>query len=176
MSAINNQEVSGRVQLLETLYVETFPAVAAYISRRGGTQEDARDVFHDALVAYIEKTGTQQAAVNNRQAYLLGTAKNLWAKRFNEVKSRSPEIDTVQEGGAYQEVSAPGVMSLILSAGQKCLEMLSAYYYEKLDMENLALRFGFPGARSATVQKYKCLEKIKATVKEKSLCYEDFLD
>jgi hypothetical protein len=32
------------------------------------------------------------------------------------------------------------------------------------------------GVRSATVQKYKCMEKIRETIKDRSLVYEDFIE
>ncbi|MOA63021.1 hypothetical protein D3C78_1886090 [compost metagenome] len=56
------------------------------------------------------------------------------------------------------------------------MELLSAFYYERMDMKELGERFGFSGARSATAQKFKCLEKVKETVKQKSLRYEDILE
>lgn len=77
---------------------------------------------------------------------------------------------------AYREVSSSRLMRLLQTAGRKCMELLSAFYYEKLPMEQLADRYGFSGPRSATVQKFKCLEKVKDTVKEKSLSYEDILE
>jgi hypothetical protein len=42
-------------------------------------------------------------------------------------------------------------------------------------MTQVAETFGFSGVRSATVQKYKCIEKVRETVKQKALTYEDFL-
>jgi len=54
--------------------------------------------------------------------------------------------------------------------------LLRAFYYDKLSMSKIANRFGFSSERSATVQKYKCLEKVRDLVKEKSLSYEDFLE
>jgi hypothetical protein len=43
-------------------------------------------------------------------------------------------------------------------------------------MKELADLFGYAGERSATVQKYKCIEKVRETVKEQSLAYEDFIE
>jgi hypothetical protein len=43
-------------------------------------------------------------------------------------------------------------------------------------MVKVAQLFGFSGERSATVQKYKCIEKVRETVKQKALTYEDFLE
>ena len=159
---------------LEALYVKAFPAVARYVAKMGGSLEEAKDIFHDALVIYMEK----QDVADHQTSYLVGIARNLWTKRFNEItrlyngNTTSLQDDTA----AYQEAVTPRLMKLLKTTGQKCMELLSAFYYEKLDMEKLAQRFGFSGSRSATVQKFKCLEKVKETVKQKSLQYEDFME
>jgi len=54
------------------------------------------------------------------------------------------------------------------------MRLLNAFYYEKLNMDEIAIRFGFSGKRSATVQKFKCLGKVRQVVRRKSLQYEDF--
>ncbi len=56
------------------------------------------------------------------------------------------------------------------------MELLKSFYYDQLPLADAATLFGFSGVRSATVQKYKCLEKVRESIKEKSLIYEDFLD
>ena len=118
------------------------------------------------------------------KAYLFGIAKYLWIKRYQENDKHvtldsltlvfNEELDLVDTG--YEEVSSAKLMHLLEQAGQKCMQLLSAFYYEKLDMETLAGRFGFSGARSATAQKFKCLEKVKETVKANSLKYEDIVE
>lgn len=45
-----------------------------------------------------------------------------------------------------------------------------------MSMEDLAGRFGYSIVRSATVQKYKCLKKVRDSIKEKSMSYEDFFE
>ena len=159
---------------LEALYVKAFPAVASYVAKMGGSIDEAKDIFHDALVLYMEK----EESVQNPTAYLLGIGRNLWTARFNEIiRMYNPEDTTLSDiYEDYQETAAPSLMKLLKTTGQKCMELLSAFYYEKLDMEKLAQRFGFSGSRSATVQKFKCLEKVKETVKQKSLQYEDFME
>jgi hypothetical protein len=108
----------------------------------------------------------------------------LWIKRYKENSNNIP-LDSLgldfNEGTnladtVYEEISSLKLMRLLQHAGQKCMQLLSAFYYEKLDMETLAERFGFSGPRSATAQKFKCLKKIKETVKEKSLKYEDIIE
>jgi len=78
------------------------------------------------------------------------------------------EIDAQPSGGK--------LMHYLETAGQKCMEMLKAFYYDNLPVKTIAGLFGFSGERSATVQKYKCMEKVRETIKQRSLTYEDFLE
>jgi hypothetical protein len=56
------------------------------------------------------------------------------------------------------------------------MEILKAFYYDNLSANTIAGLFGYSGIRSATVQKYKCMEKVRETIKENSLAYEDFVE
>jgi predicted DNA-binding protein YlxM (UPF0122 family) len=68
------------------------------------------------------------------------------------------------------------LLNFLENAGQKCMDMLKAFYYDNLPVRTIAEQFGFSGERSATVQKYKCMEKVRETIKEKALVYEDFFE
>ena len=162
------------------LYQKAFPLVARYVSSMGGSFEEAKDIFQDALVIYYEKLATAPVQLqHSEKAYLLGIAKHLWARKNNS-KQRHASLDDSLEGIAATEndpaSSTEKLMELLNTAGQKCMELLRAFYYDKLPLHKISGLFGFSGTRSATVQKYKCLEKIRDTVKEKSLTYEDFLE
>jgi DNA-directed RNA polymerase specialized sigma24 family protein len=168
-----------REKLFMALYKKAFPAVAKYVSKMGGSFDDAKDVFQDALVIYYEKLVTQSVALNtNEQAYLLGIAKHLWAKRFKE-NILHTTLDAHDDDWMEDEVLQPSPAKLLHyleTAGQKCMELLKAFYYDNLPVNKIAELFGYSGVRSATVQKYKCMEKVRETIKEKSLAYEDFVE
>ncbi len=67
------------------LYKKAFPAVAKYVSKMGGSFDEAKDIFQDALVIYYEKAVSSSIELQtNKQAYLLGIAKHLWGKKFRE--------------------------------------------------------------------------------------------
>jgi len=160
------------------LYECAFPQVATFIFKNGGTLEEARDVFQDSLLIYYEKTISQQLPeLSNQKAYLLGIAKNLWYRKTG----RSPICQDLTEPTDYADQDAlhcqndpTDLLAFLEVAGQKCLEMLKSFYYERSSLQALAQSFGFASVRSATVQKYKCLEKVRDEVKQKSLTYEDF--
>ena len=56
------------------------------------------------------------------------------------------------------------------------MELLKAFYCDNMPANTIAGLFGYSGIRSATVQKYKCMETVRETIKEKSLAYEDFVE
>ncbi|UOE51057.1 sigma-70 family RNA polymerase sigma factor [Mucilaginibacter sp. SMC90] len=168
-----------REKLIASLYKSAFPAVAKYVSKMGGSFDDAKDVFQDALVIYYEKAVNGGLFLNTgEKAYLLGIAKHLWFKKFRDGSNNLPfdscEFDIADE--ADEQPSANKLMHYLETAGKKCMELLSAFYYHKLTMKEAASLFGYAGERSATVQKYKCIEKVRETVKEQSLAYEDFIE
>lgn len=167
-----------REQLFAALYKRGFPAVARYVSRMGGDFEQAKDVFQEALLVYYEKTRRPDFRTNSGEmAYIFGVCKHLWIKRHKTNKRNTPWKDGLDlpEPEALQP-SAHKILRYLEAAGHKCMDLLRAFYYERQKPEEIASAFGFSGIRSATVQKFKCLEKVREKVKEKSLVYEDFFE
>ena len=143
----------------------------------GGSLDDAKDVFQDALVIYYEKAVAGNLVTADGKAYLLGIAKHLWFKKFNAQSNTLPLDDSIEQADeTEQHISNNKVLQFLETAGKRCMELLSAFYYHKLPMKDAAELFGYAGERSVTVQKYKCLEKVRNTVKEKSLTYADFIE
>jgi DNA-directed RNA polymerase specialized sigma24 family protein len=180
MPGISNldQLSAKREELFTTLYKKAFPAAAKYISRMGGSFDEAKDVFQDALVIYYEKTVAAKLNLNiSDTAYLVGIAKHLWIKRYKEGSQHIP-LDgiNITVDDREENPSNTRLMHFLQTAGKKCMDLLKSFYYDQLPLADAATLFGFSGVRSATVQKYKCLEKVRETIKEKALTYEDFLD
>lgn len=176
LEPIIQQRQKNREALFTHLYREVFPAVAAYISKKGGTLDQARDIFQEGLIIFYEKViidGFETELTN--KAYLFGISRNLWIKSFNRQMKMEP-VDQLDLAEKTENLpSTDQLLEYLKAAGQKCLDLLQSFYYEKLPMKALAERFGYTNDRSATVQKYKCLEKVREEIKSKSLNYEDFL-
>ena len=47
------------------------------------------------------------------------------------------------------------------SLGEPCKSLLEGYYIKKMDMQALAVEFGYTNADNAKNQKYKCLMRLK---------------
>jgi DNA-directed RNA polymerase specialized sigma24 family protein len=156
------------------LYRESFPDFARMVRRMGGTLEQAKDSFHDALLIYLEKEKAGNLHLHSSpKAYLLGTAKICWLhSRDNgsiqplahEFEAADPEAPTPETSDTEERERS--LLESLQRSGKKCLELLKAFYYDHCSMQDIASKFGFKGRRSATVQKYKCLEKVREEIKK----------
>lgn len=168
------------IELREAFFIEvyqkSFPSVARHIAKMGGSPEEAQDIFQDALVAYYEKAVSGEESVANGHAYIFGIAKNLWLQHYKN-NSRNRLLQAPDNSCDNDETpSTEKVLHYLATAGKKCMELLKAHYYDHMALDTIVFAFGYSGKRSATVAKYKCLEKVKETVKQKSLDYADFIE
>ncbi len=148
------------------LYRDSFPAVAQMVRRKGGTLEEAKDAFHDALLIYMEKEKAGRLLLRSSpRAYLLGIARICWLRALGATVTLPDAFDVAEQDDTALEEMEQTVLSSLARSGKKCIELLKAFYYDHCSMQDIATRFGFNGTRSATVQKYKCLEKIRNEIK-----------
>ena len=162
-----------RKELIKSWYISYFPKVASFIAKRGGTMEDAKDIFQEGLVILYEKK--DRKFESGVEAYLFGICKNLWFKHSNDVSKYQDETIALEEE-TEPLVDENRLLKLLNSAGQKCMKLLQRFYYDNLKTETIREEFGFSSNHSTAVQKYKCLEKIRETVKQKALQYESFFE
>ncbi len=178
---MESQVVQARSAIahMEELYKKAFPPVAHFVSKMHGSFQEAKDIFHDALVIFCEKTEDESFVLTtSAEAYIMGIAKHLWVKKFN-LDSRTISLDVVEAAITIPEdtaVNANRLLRFLESAGLKCLDLLHAFYYENLSAHEIKNRFGYKTEHSASVQKYKCIEKLRDTLYQKHLSYENFLE
>lgn len=174
MATISEQEMLR-------IYRETFPAVALMVRNLGGNLESAKDLFHDALIIYWEKQNAGSLEINFSEAvYLKGIVRNLWNRQFRNRLFTTPldESDEeeiyVEENRQSEYLVTTSLLKFLQTAGKKCMQLLQAYYYDQQSMQVIASQFQFSSARSATVQKFKCLEKLRSQIKTSELYEESF--
>ena len=172
---------SNREAAFEKLYEQAFPSVASLVQGLGGSQLDAEDVFQDALIILYEKVTEQPEGIKSSvHSYLLGIVKNLWIRKFREDRRFIP-MNTMEaaikipEGFEQPEEGHLRLADYLARAGKKCMKLLEAFYYQGKSLKEIAPAFGFTGVRSATVQKFKCLEKVRKQVKGKKITYENII-
>lgn len=171
--ALGQALLADRAQALTTLYRQGFPSVRRYIGRRGGTVQDAQDVFQDALVIlYEQATGGTLVLTASASTYLLSISRNLWHQELRR-RARLPHepLPPEWEPAASEEEPVPpdlagAVRDYVAQLNEKCKSLLLGFYYFQQPLAQLAEAHGYRSVRSATVQKFKCLERLRRAVRE----------
>lgn len=164
-------------QRLEAIYRDAFPQVAKVLHSLGADLTAARDLFHDAMIIFLEKSRDHRLpAHTSARQYLVGIARILWFKQCKQDR-RHTALDPLDSQLAASEDSNREKKSRLLldyvrTAGDSCLRLLQAFYYDQLPMSKIAEKFHYRSTHSATVQKYKCLEKLREKIKQTEL-YEE---
>jgi RNA polymerase sigma factor (sigma-70 family) len=164
--------LANREQALTQLYRRAFPPVRRHVCNHGGTAEDAQDVFHDALVIlYEQAVGEKLELTASASTYLLGIARNLWRherrRRARLPQDALPDDPSQLTAEAATETEATGfaVLDYVERLGSRCKSMLLAFYYFQQPLAQIAEANGYRSVRSATVQKFKCLERLRHAVR-----------
>lgn len=152
------------------LYRDAFPHVARVVKQLGGDLGLAKDLFHDALIIYMEKD--DPAIRGSAKAYLIGITRILWLKQ-QKLRMREQQLSIPED--LYVPEEQQPVLAYLQSAGEKCMQLLQAFYYEQMELQEMADVFHYSGVRSVTVQKHKCLEKVRTAVKN-AMLYESVLN
>ncbi len=163
------------------VYEQTFPVVAGFVRDMGGSFNDAKDIFHDALVIYYETVSQSYRIIKTTdEAYIFGIAKHLWFREYKQKSSniQLPDLENLPPVPAdyYPTTNSKRLLKFLEIAGKKCMDLLRTFYYKNLPVKDLARTLGYSNEHSVSVQKYKCLEKIRNIIKEKSLSYNDFIE
>ena len=173
-AALRQALLANREQALTQLYRRAFPLVQRHVRRQGGTAQDAQDVFQDALVVFYEQAGSGKLVLTaSVSTYLVGIGRNLWHHEQRR-RARLPHEalpddlhlhSPAAEDSESAEEPAFAVLSYVERLGAKCKSMLLSFYYFQQPLTQIAETHGYRSVRSATVQKFKCLERLRNSVR-----------
>ncbi|WP_230471147.1 RNA polymerase sigma factor [Hymenobacter jejuensis] len=166
--------LADRERTLTRLYQRTFPMVRRYVLRNGGTVHDAQDVFQDALVIFYEKAvGGTLVLTASASTYLVSVCRNLWRRELSR-RSHTPqceltETDLLEDAeptaSETESETALSVLEYVEQLGEKCKSILLSFYYFQQPLHQIAETHHYRSVRSATVQKFKCLERLRKSVR-----------
>ena len=164
----------NREATLTELYRRTFPMVRRRVQRLGGTEQDAQDVFHDALVVFYEKAISGTLVLTAAAStYLVSISQNLWRQELSR-RNRSATVEWPEDDAQLAEEpevtatdseEAFSVLGYVEQLGEKCKSILLSFYYFQQPLEQIATTHQYSSVRSATVQKFKCLERLRKSVR-----------
>ena len=170
VSDLRHSFISNREKTLEKIYVRAYPMVLHYVTKHQGTPEDAQDILQDAIIIFYEKIMHEQFHLTaSVTTYLMSICKNLWHQELAKqqrlaqklLKDKGPEWEEVT---CEPETPKLQLLHFVHQLGEKCRDILVAFYYFKRTMPAIAEEHQYRNVHTATVQKFKCLERLRKSV------------
>lgn len=179
---MNEKEIFERIckgdeKALEFLYQKYYRMMTKLVITNSGTEEEARDVYQDALIVFWQKATSGNLVLTSKMStYIYSICQNLWRKELdrkkrlsNEEKDTAVTLDT--ESAERERILARCIDQL----GETCKRVLMFYYFEEMSMQDIADKLGFANTDTAKTKKYKCKKKLDDLVKAQ-YSEQDFLD
>ncbi|ASZ11532.1 sigma-70 family RNA polymerase sigma factor [Chitinophaga pendula] len=156
---------------LETIYTEQFPVILRMILQHNGSEDDARDLFQEAMIVLFEKVQQGDFELYSQlKTYLYSVCRRLWLKKLQsgtlqrslptELEEIIPVEDDLEEH-QKKDLQFRSMEKAMAQIGEPCKTILQDYYIYKQSMQEIADKFGYTNAENAKNQKYKCLVRLK---------------
>jgi RNA polymerase sigma factor (sigma-70 family) len=167
----------GNEKALEFLYRKNYRMIVKMIMKNSGTEDEAKDVFQDALIVFWEKVKSNNLVLTSKiSTYIYSVSQNLWRKELDRKARNSGEMverPTQIEWEKQERVQV--IQNCLKSMGETCRKILMLYYFDKMSMQDLAREMGFANADTAKTKKYKCKNELDRLIKA-NYKPTDFLD
>src|SRR6186713_283865 len=181
-SNMDEKEIFDRIQrgdekALEFLYKKYYRMMTKLVITNSGTEEEARDVYQDALIVFWQKATSGKLVMTSKiSTYIYSICQNLWRKELDRKKRLSNEekdIAVVLDNETEERNRI--VAKCIDQLGETCKKVLMYYYFEEMSMQDIADKLGFANTDTAKTKKYKCKKKLDDLIKAQ-YSEQDFLD
>lgn len=156
---------------IETIYKENYRLVQQLIINNNGTEDDAKDIFQEALIVLYQKARSDSFELNCQiRTYVYSVCRRLWLKRLQSNRRFETPVDNFEEIVPVEDDVAVhekldhqyGIMrSALGKIGEPCKSLLEAFYIHNKNMQDISSFFGYTNADNAKNQKYKCLMRLK---------------
>jgi RNA polymerase sigma factor (sigma-70 family) len=156
---------------LQELYKTHYAMVLNLICSNSGTEQEAKDVYQEAVIAFYERVQQQHFTLTCKiKTYLYAVCRRLWLKRLAEKKRHKGNINEVETFANIDDEMAEveekekrftRMGEALNSLGEPCRTIIEDFYIRDFSMETISDKFGYTNADNAKNQKYKCLQRLK---------------
>lgn len=141
------------------------------------SHEDAEDIYTDSILNLRDKVVSGKLeAITDIKGYLYATCKNMWLARFQKEKRLNNAAFELYAHQATYELDQEDFLEYrqkiirlteegLSGLSEKCRQMLKAFYFDRLDMEEIAEKMSFANANVAKVSKARCFQKLIESIK-----------
>lgn len=159
---------------LDALYTH-YDTIKSYVLSNSGAEEDARDVFQDALIILCERVSKRDFQLEGSlKNYLFGVCRYRWfavlrdrkkSATLHEPVLASSEMAAVDEH-LEREARFTALEQAMKGLGNECKKLLQWFYFKKTSLKEIGKRLGLSSENAAKTRKFRCLEQARKLAME----------
>jgi len=165
--AIGNNEKAA----IEAVYRENYSLIQHFVISNNGTEDDARDIFQEAMMVLYEKSKLPDFELTCQiRTYLYSVCRRLWLKKLQQSRRIESQVELFEKVIPVEEDLEDHdklnhqyqiMRTAMGKIGEPCKSLIEAFYVHRKNMNEIAGFFGYTNADNAKNQKYKCLVRLK---------------
>lgn len=170
-------------KVLRTIYQNYAGRISHYILQKGGSVEDAKDVFQDALMIILKKVQSPDFELSSSfYTYLFSVNKLIW---YNKSRKKSRKTETIPDDNTLKDKE--DIEQALLNRerdriyrenfsklGMLCQQLLRLFFAKK-NMTEIAQQLELKNEHTARTRKYRCREQLRKFV-EADNRYQELID
>lgn len=164
--------------VIRQLYRSNFLKASIYIKQNSGNQEDAEDIFQEAIVNFIQLVQKNKFRGDcSIGTFIYTLVRHAWLNELKKNKRTKAREEKFESGKDLSEPDMSEYMitmeskslisKLIEGLGETCKKILTAFYYENLSMQEILLNLDYENEQVVRNKKYKCLQKLQENLASK---------
>ena len=165
----------GDERAVAHLYKAYFGPIRRFVLNNSGTEAQAKDIYQDTVIAFFERVTEKGIELHcTIGTFLYSIARRLWLKQLKQKGRNYTDIHEVEEyipveegiGEEAEQISAleEQVMNTLEKMGNPCKKLLQLFYFQKLNMKQIAEKMGYTNAENAKNQKARCMKRLRKLV------------
>ncbi|MEO1053649.1 MAG: hypothetical protein AAFX87_23640 [Bacteroidota bacterium] len=176
---LRNGDNSGLKEIFETY---SHYCITKLKFKTSCTHEDAEDIFIESVMNFREKAIQGKIKfLSSIKSYLFTTCYNMWSVQYQAQKNKQKKLSNVkdflyeeydhdilsaeEDDDNYRELLKIAQTSFD-QLSEKCKDILSFFYIEKMRMEEIAGIVGLANASVVKTAKSRCFRKLMEFVKQ----------
>lgn len=164
---------AGDRETLFGIYKSQYSMIRSYVIKNNGSEEDAEDLLQDALIVLWQKVQQGNFVLSSKlSTFMMAICKNLWLKRLGKLQKMEGEDKILPYlhvcADSFSELSDfKHLQKTLDEIGDTCKQLLTLFYFDGNDMEQIAKKMQFANADTAKAKKYQCFKKLETLIKSR---------
>lgn len=163
--------------VLQYIYKNFFSNINFFIKKNNGDEEDANDVFQEAIIIIYRKLKANELLLDcTFDTYLYSICRLLWLK---ELEKRKIEKETIKDNHEFNDEIYDDALEITIDLneryklyqkhfallGKDCQKVLQLHF-DKVPLQTISDMMGFKGEGYARIHKFRCKEYLIKSIKQ----------